>query len=145
MVSTPTPIKPEPLAVEVKSADVDQRLQAVKVAVFNDLIDSVDLTEMGRLEPAAVRVEIADIVAEIMSMRSMVLSAAEQQTVITDICNDVLGLGPLEPLLARDDISDIMVNGADCVYIETNGRIEVAQIDQTTQETVATTHAQSQV
>ena len=124
MVSIPTPIKPEPLAVEVKSADVDQRLQAVKVAVFNDLIDSVDLTEMGRLEPAAVRVEIADIVAEIMSMRSMVLSAAEQQTVITDICNDVLGLGPLEPLLARDDISDIMVNGADCVYIETNGRIE---------------------
>ena len=134
MLSTPAAVKaaakPQspppmaPLAPDVKSADVDQRLQAVKVAVFNDLIDSVDLTELGRMEPAAVKAEISDIVAEIMSMRAMVLSAAEQQTVITDICNDVLGLGPLEPLLARDDIADIMVNGADCVYIETNGRIE---------------------
>ena len=128
-LSKPAAPKPESVAVpqaaaEPKSSEVEQRLQAVKVAVFNDLIDSVDLTELGRLDPAAVRVEIADVVAEIMSMRAMVLSAAEQQTVITDICNDVLGLGPLEPLLARDDIADIMVNGADCVYIETNGRIE---------------------
>ena len=58
----------------------------------------------------------------------MVLTASEQQLVITDICNDVLGLGPLEPLLARDDIADIMVNGADKVYIETDGKIELTDI-----------------
>jgi Flp pilus assembly CpaF family ATPase len=41
------------------------------------------------------------------------MSIAEQEDLLDDICNDVLGYGPLEPLLARDDISDIMVNGPD--------------------------------
>ncbi len=100
----------------------------MKVGIFNDLIDSVDLTELSRLDAAAVREEIGDIVSEIISMRGLVLSAAEQQAVITDICNDVLGLGPLEPLLARDDIADIMVNGAHRVYIEADGKMELTDI-----------------
>jgi len=107
---------------------VDQRLYDAKIAIFNDLIDSVDPTELGKLGPAEVREEISDIVAEIISMRGIVLSAAEQTVVITDICNDVLGLGPIEPLLARDDIADIMVNGCDKVYIETEGRITLTDI-----------------
>jgi pilus assembly protein CpaF len=124
-----TPVaKPEPPKPAEKTQDLDQRLQNVRIAVFRDLIDSVDLTELGRLDAAAVREEISDIVSEIISMRNIVLSAAEQQLVIKDICNDVLGLGPLEPLLARDDIADIMVNGADKVYIETGGRIELTDI-----------------
>jgi pilus assembly protein CpaF len=117
-----------PAAPAAKGSELDQRLQDIKVAVFNDLIDSVDLTELGKLDAAAVREEISDIVSEIISMRNLVLSAAEQQLVITDICNDVLGLGPLEPLIARDDIADIMVNGCDRVYIETGGRIELTDI-----------------
>ncbi|MBI5165495.1 MAG: CpaF family protein [Magnetospirillum sp.] len=111
-----------------KSAELDQRLSEIKVSVFNDLIDSVDPTELAKLEPAQVREEISDIVSEIISMRSLVLSASEQQIVIHDICNDVLGLGPLEPLIARDDIADIMVNGADKVYIEANGKMELTDI-----------------
>ncbi|KIL99709.1 Type II/IV secretion system ATP hydrolase TadA/VirB11/CpaF TadA subfamily [Paramagnetospirillum magnetotacticum MS-1] len=111
-----------------RTAELDQRLSDIKIAIFNDLIDSVDPTELGKLEPAQVREEISDIVAEIISMRNLVISAAEQQVVIGDICNDVLGLGPLEPLIARDDIADIMVNGADKVYIETEGRIELTDI-----------------
>jgi pilus assembly protein CpaF len=111
-----------------RAAELDQRLSDIKIAIFNDLIDSVDPTELGKLEPAQVREEISDIVAEIISMRNLVISAAEQQVVIGDICNDVLGLGPLEPLIARDDIADIMVNGADKVYIETEGRIELTDI-----------------
>ncbi len=48
---------------------------------------------------------------------------AEQNELLSDICNDILGYGPLEPLLARDDIADIMVNGANQVFIEVNGRV----------------------
>jgi pilus assembly protein CpaF len=83
---------------------------------------------LGSLSPEAAREEIGDIVSEVISMRNMVLSAQEQQQLIGDICNDVLGLGPLEPLLARDDIADIMVNGYDKVYIETNGKMELTDI-----------------
>ena len=51
------------------------------------------------------------------------MSIAEQESLLDDICNDVLGYGPLEPLLARDDIADVMVNGANAVFIEVNGKI----------------------
>ncbi|MBF0375179.1 MAG: CpaF family protein, partial [Alphaproteobacteria bacterium] len=123
-VAAPPP--PAPLAA--KPPDMDSRLQDIKIGIFNDLIDSVDLTELSKLDPSAVREEISDIVSEIISMRNLVMSANEQQLVISDICNDVLGLGPLEPLLARDDIADIMVNGADKVYIECGGKIELTDI-----------------
>jgi pilus assembly protein CpaF len=115
-------------AVSAKAAELDQRLGDVKIAIFNDLIEAVDPTELSKLDPQAVREEISDIVAEIISMRNLVLSAAEQQVVVGDICNDVLGLGPLEPLIARDDIADIMVNGADKVYIEVAGHIQLTDI-----------------
>lgn len=105
-----------------------ERLGEIKVSIFNDLINSVDLAEVAKLEAAQVREEITDIIAEIISMRNFVLSVAEQNQVITDICNDVLGLGPLEPLIARDDIADIMVNGAGKVYIEANGKMELTDI-----------------
>jgi pilus assembly protein CpaF len=52
------------------------------------------------------------------------MSVAEQDDLLQDICNDVLGYGPLEPLLARDDIADIMVNGANEVYIEVHGKVQ---------------------
>ncbi|SBW11718.1 Flp pilus assembly protein, ATPase CpaF [uncultured Alphaproteobacteria bacterium] len=117
---------PAPAAAPERSAE--QRLSDIKIAVFNDLINAVDPAELTKLDAQGMREEISDIVAEIISMRSMTLSAAEQQVVIADICNDMLGLGPLEPLVARDDIADIMVNGCDKVYIETGGRIELTDI-----------------
>jgi pilus assembly protein CpaF len=56
------------------------------------------------------------------------MSIAEQEDLLEDICNDVLGYGPLEPLLARDEISDIMVNGAHTTYIEVGGKVEASSI-----------------
>ena len=52
------------------------------------------------------------------------MSIAEQEELLEDICNDVLGYGPLEPLLARDDIADIMVNGASTTFIEVGGKVQ---------------------
>jgi hypothetical protein len=68
------------------------------------------------------REEIRDIVNEIIAIKNVVMSIAEQEDLLDDICNDVLGYGPLEPLLARDDIADIMVNGAARCYIEVAAR-----------------------
>ncbi|HEX4534050.1 MAG TPA: CpaF family protein, partial [Rhizomicrobium sp.] len=74
------------------------------------------------------REEIRDIVNEIISIKAVVMSIAEQEHLLQDICNDVLGYGPLEPLLARDDISDIMVNGASRVFIEVAGKVQLTNI-----------------
>jgi pilus assembly protein CpaF len=100
----------------------------VKTTVFNALIDTIDLTQLAKLEPDAAREEIRDIVGEIVAIKNVVMSIAEQEELLEDICNDVLGYGPLEPLLARDEIADIMVNGANTTYIEVGGKVEAASI-----------------
>ena len=74
--------------------------------------------------PDSAREEIRDIVNDIIAIKNFAMSIAEQEELLEDICNDVLGYGPLEPLLARDDIADIMVNGSKNVYIEVNGKVE---------------------
>jgi len=106
----------------------EEKYNEIKQTIFASLVDAVDLTELGKLQSSQVREEITDIVGEIIAMQHLVLSAAEQQKLITDICNDVLGLGPLEPLIERDDIADIMVNGAEKTYIEVNGKIELTDV-----------------
>ena len=74
------------------------------------------------------REEIRDIVNDIITVKNVVMSIAEQEELLEDICNDVLGYGPLEPLLARDDIADIMVNGPSQVFIEVGGKVEETDI-----------------
>ena len=119
------PAKPERKVVErVRS----EEYYDVKTTVFNALIDTIDLTQLAKLEPDAAREEIRDIVSEIVAIKNVAMSIAEQEELLEDICNDVLGYGPLEPLLARDDIADIMVNGAETTYIEVNGKVEPASV-----------------
>ncbi len=96
----------------------------VKTTVFNALIDTIDLTQLSKLDSSAAREEIRDIVSEIIQIKNVVMSIAEQEELLEDICNDVLGYGPLEPLLARDDIADIMVNGAGTCFIEVGGKVQ---------------------
>jgi pilus assembly protein CpaF len=95
-----------------------------KGTIFGALIEAIDLGQLARLDADSAREEIRDIVNEIIAIKSIVMSIAEQEDLLDDICNDVLGFGPLEPLLAHDDIADIMVNGSSTVYIEVQGKIQ---------------------
>jgi pilus assembly protein CpaF len=95
-----------------------------KGQIFGALIEAIDLTQLAKLDPLAAREEIRDIVNEIIAIKNVAMSISDQEELLEDICNDVLGYGPLEPLLARDDIADIMVNGANTVYIEVQGKIQ---------------------
>ncbi|MBE7183160.1 MAG: CpaF family protein [Methylobacterium mesophilicum] len=99
-----------------------------KAQVFSALIDTIDLSQLSKLDAEAAREEIRDIVNDIIAIKNFAMSIAEQEELLEDICNDVLGYGPLEPLLARDDIADIMVNGAKSVFIEVNGKVELTPI-----------------
>jgi pilus assembly protein CpaF len=96
----------------------------IKSTIFNALIDAIDLTQLGQLDRDGARDEIRDIVNEIITLKDVAMSIAEQEELLEDICNDVLGYGPLEPLLARDDISDIMVNGSNTCFIEVAGKMQ---------------------
>jgi pilus assembly protein CpaF len=99
-----------------------------KSMIFGALIEAIDLSQLSKLDPENAREEIRDIVNEIISIKNVVMSISEQEDLLEDICNDVLGYGPLEPLLARDDIADIMVNGASRTFIEVGGKIQLTNI-----------------
>jgi pilus assembly protein CpaF len=118
-------------AIEVKKPAQRERSESyydTKSQVFSALIDTIDLSQLARLEPDNAREEIRDIVNDIIAIKNFAMTISEQEELLEDICNDVLGFGPLEPLLARDDIADIMVNGAKQVFIEVNGKVEQTSI-----------------
>ncbi len=124
------PAAPPPPKIEVVEPQRrhSEEYYDVKTTVFNALIDTIDLTQLSKLDAAAARDEIRDIVSEIIQIKNVVMSIAEQEELLEDICNDVLGYGPLEPLLARDDIADIMVNGAHATFIEVNGKVQKTSV-----------------
>lgn len=127
----PPPLKDHSPSKPAKTFVVEDRSEEyyeVKSSIFNALIDTIDLSQFAQLDPESARDEIRDIVQEIIAIKNVVMSIAEQETLLQDICNDVLGYGPLEPLLERDDIADIMVNGAGRVYIEVNGKVQMTNV-----------------
>jgi pilus assembly protein CpaF len=116
------------VANTVMPSSVDSRRSEsyyeTKGTIFGALIEAIDLAQLARLDTDSAREEIRDIVNEIIAIKNIVMSISEQEELLDDICNDVLGFGPLEPLLSRDDIADIMVNGSGMVYIEVAGKIQ---------------------
>ncbi len=101
---------------------------ATKTTIFNALMNTIDLAQLAQLDTKAASEEIRDIVAELVAIKNVSMSVAEQEHLVQDIVNDVLGYGPLEPLLARDDIADIMVNGAGRVFIEVGGKVQLTNV-----------------
>jgi len=122
------PVAPQPTPAAVGGDMRAPEYYKVKTSIFNALIDTIDLTQLALLDTESAREEIRDIVSEIIAIKNVVMSISEQEDLLQDICNDVLGYGPLEPLLARDEISDIMVNGADTVFIEVEGQVELTSV-----------------
>jgi pilus assembly protein CpaF len=100
----------------------------VKTQIFGALIDTIDLSQLAKMDSEQAREEIRDLVNDIITVKNVVLSISEQEELLEDICNDVLGYGPLEPLLARDDIADIMVNGAATTFIEVDGKVQETSV-----------------
>jgi pilus assembly protein CpaF len=123
----PAAAEPTPFVVAAEKRKSEEYYQT-KGMIFGALIEAIDLAQLSRLEADAAREEIRDIVNEIIGLKNVVMSIAEQEELLDDICNDVLGYGPLEPLLARDDIADVMVNGANKTYIEVGGKIQLTNV-----------------
>ena len=113
-----------PLAPTATDSRHSEEYYQTKSAIFGALIEAIDLSQLAKLDAESAREEIRDIINEIIAIKAIVMSISEQEELLDDICNDVLGYGPLEPLLSRDDIADIMVNGSGTTYIEVKGKLQ---------------------
>jgi pilus assembly protein CpaF len=100
----------------------------LKARLHKDLLQRVDLDVLANMSPQSLRDELAVLVERMLVESGAVLNAAEHHSIIVDIQNEVMGLGPLEPILADTTVSDILVNGPGQVYVERRGRLELTDI-----------------
>jgi pilus assembly protein CpaF len=103
-------------------------INAAKVLVQPKLLARLDLGAALALPREELERQIGTLVAEILSEEKQQLNAPEQRDLVTKLLNDMLGLGPLEPLLDDESITDIMVNGAKQVYVERGGKLELTGV-----------------
>jgi pilus assembly protein CpaF len=121
--------KSAPDAEPAPLSDADRSIiDATKAKVQPILLERIDISKAVNLPPDELAKQIAEIVAEILTEEKIQLNLAEQRDLVTMLLNDMLGLGPLEALLADDAVSDIMVNGPKQVYVERKGKLELSGI-----------------
>ncbi|TQV63304.1 MAG: CpaF family protein [Halothiobacillaceae bacterium] len=112
----------------IKTADTSPQMQEIKGRIHRRLLDRLNLKIIDQLEAGVVRAQIGDIVRDLLDEESIPLNASERTRLVSEIQDEVLGLGPLEPLLADPSVSDILVNTYKQVYVERRGKLEKTNV-----------------
>jgi pilus assembly protein CpaF len=106
----------------------NQSFQELKARLHRSIITRLDLTKLNTLAPDRVRSEVARLVEDLLIAENAPLSIIERDRLVSEVHNELFGLGPLEPLLADSTISDILVNTFSSIYIERRGKLEKTAI-----------------
>src|SRR5450830_1836296 len=102
--------------------------QELKRSMHQTILDRIDLERLKRLTPEQFKHELALLVQRIIEDERIVLNQSERHHLVLDIQHEMLGFGPLEPLLADAGVSDILVNTHAMVYVERGGRLELTDV-----------------
>lgn len=120
-----TNFRPQPNRGPSAAAD---RYFELKSEIHKKLIGALNMERVNSIPKDRLRAEIGRVVERILEDERVPMTTAEQNKIIEEILDEVLGLGPLEPLLKEPSISDILVNRFDKVYIERNGKLVQTQV-----------------
>ncbi|HMO67127.1 MAG TPA: CpaF family protein [Novosphingobium sp.] len=96
----------------------------LKVSIHRSLLERINLAALEQLTRDQIRAEISGIVSELLKSEGELLNAQEREVLVGEVLDELLGLGPLEPLLDDETITDILVNGHDEVFVERRGLLE---------------------
>jgi pilus assembly protein CpaF len=110
-------------ASEVNTLQSDKLLDA-KVRLHRRLIEEINLQALERLPEEQIRAHIQQLVSQYILVERLALNAQELADFVSEILDEMTGLGPLEPLLKDHSISDILINGHESVYVERRGVLE---------------------
>jgi pilus assembly protein CpaF len=113
---------------EAPIVKADDPLSQTKEQIYSKLMEQIDLQTAARLPETELRRQIIDVIGEIVIESKLAINKLEQQLLAEQIVDDMIGLGPLEPLLADELITDIMVNGPNQIYIERKGKLTLTDI-----------------
>lgn len=110
------------------SPKISEELGKTKEKIYDLLMEQIDIATSSKLPRDELKRQIIELIGEIVIEQKLLLSQAEQQLLANQIVDDMLGLGPLEPLLQDEAITDIMVNGALQIYVERKGKLELTDV-----------------
>jgi pilus assembly protein CpaF len=119
---------PEPVAAEPVKTDSGSDFLAERVALHKHLLERINLSFIDTMSVEELILEIRPIVREYIKERNFPLSGKELDGLIEDTTNEMLGLGPIEPLLKDDGIADILINNYKQIFIERHGQLEETNI-----------------
>ncbi|MGZ2411055.1 pilus assembly protein CpaF [Sphingomonas sp. F9_3S_D5_B_2] len=100
----------------------------LKVTLHQRLLDVINLQALDQIPREQIQAEVGEIVGEELAKQNQPLNHAERKQLVADVLDELLGLGPLEPLLKDPTITDILVNGHDCVFVERYGTLESSPV-----------------
>jgi pilus assembly protein CpaF len=103
-------------------------IEAIKSKIHKKILGLVDLRTMESMSPEQLRSDLKLLTERLLDDDSIAINESERRTVVQSIQNEMLGLGPIEPLLADTTVSDILVNGPNRVYVERRGRLEATDV-----------------
>ncbi len=106
-----------------------QVFQEMKARLHRAIINRMDLTKLGLLDPDQLHAEVSRLAEDLLLTESTPLSTTERERLVEDVRHELFGLGPLEPLLSDPTISDILVNSPYNIYIERGGKLERTEVE----------------
>jgi pilus assembly protein CpaF len=119
-------------AADVLAADKEKkrkdRLMELKVELHKRLLDNLNLAALEKASEANLKIEISSIASEALDELGVALNKEDRTTLNQELYDEVMGLGPLEPLLKDESINDILVNGPNRIFIERGGKLELTDI-----------------
>lgn len=127
------PVAPPPrAAAEAVASDKEkkrkERIQELKVELHKRLLDNLNLGALEHASEASLKQEIASITGEALEEMSVALNKDDRVTLNQELYDEVMGLGPLEPLLKDETVSDILVNGPNRIFVERGGKLTLTDI-----------------
>jgi pilus assembly protein CpaF len=117
LVVVPSRSVPGPAADFAGRGELKERIRTALMA-------RIDPAAAGRIPRATLRAEVAKLVSEIATEQRVELNEIEESALATELTDDMIGLGPLEPFLEDDEVTDILVNGPYSVFVERQGKLE---------------------
>jgi pilus assembly protein CpaF len=111
-----TPATPNPLLTD--------KLLDAKVRLHRKLIEEINLSALEKMPEDEIRKHVQQLVSQYILVERLALNAEELAGFVTEILDEMTGLGPIEPLLKDASVSDILINGHECVYVERGGILE---------------------
>ena len=113
---------------QVNGTELAAHYQTLKDRLHQQVVELLDLNVIGTLPPEAVTAQLTKLIEQLLQQESVPLNQRERAQLTQDIIHEVMGLGPLEPLLADHTVNDILVNGHKQVFVERAGKLELTPV-----------------